>query len=144
MRRTRSPHLLAAILGEATGQSLLEFARKTLFDPLGIPARPAFESVLVLGSGGPRHDPLLRAEQSLIPSFDSQFAWQTDPQGIHEGTVSLRLRPQDLLKIGILYANHGRWGSQQIVSAEWVDASGRAQVPWVGSPAYHAGSYGYM
>jgi CubicO group peptidase (beta-lactamase class C family) len=141
---TAGPHLLAAILAEATGQSVLGFARKNLFGPLDIPSRPAYESVLVLGSGGPQHDPLLRVDQSLIPSFGSGFAWQTDPQGIHEGTVSLRLRPQDLLKIGLLFANHGRWGSQQVVSASWVDASSAAQVPDVGSSSYHSESFGYQ
>lgn len=141
---TAGPHLLAAIIAQATGQPVLQFARKHLFDPLGIPTRPAFESVLVLGSGGPAHDPLTRVEQSLISSFNSGFAWQTDPQSIHEGTVSLRLRPQDLLKIGLLYANHGRWGSRQIVSATWVDSSRAAQVPDVGSPAYHSESSGYQ
>ena len=36
-----SAHLLAAILVQAIGMPLLEYARATLFDPLGIPTRPA-------------------------------------------------------------------------------------------------------
>lgn len=87
---------------------------------------------------------MTRVEQSLVPGFDTGFAWQTDPQGIHEGTVSLRLRPRDLLKIGLVLADHGRWGSEQIVSASWVDASAAAQVSDVGSSTYHSESFGYQ
>ena len=36
-------HLLSAILVTATGQSVLDYARVKLFDPLGIPTRPALQ-----------------------------------------------------------------------------------------------------
>jgi len=36
-------HLLSAILVTATGMSVLDYARAKLFDPLGIPTRPALQ-----------------------------------------------------------------------------------------------------
>jgi CubicO group peptidase (beta-lactamase class C family) len=33
------------------------------------------------------------------------------------------LRPRDLLKFGLLYANGGKWQNRQIISKNWVDAS---------------------
>jgi len=42
-------HLLSAVLTRATAQSVLEFARANVFDPLGIPSQPAFEPVFGVG-----------------------------------------------------------------------------------------------
>jgi CubicO group peptidase (beta-lactamase class C family) len=36
-------HLLSAILAQATGMTVLQYARSTLFDRLGIATRPAVE-----------------------------------------------------------------------------------------------------
>ncbi|MEO0570623.1 MAG: serine hydrolase [Bacteroidota bacterium] len=35
----------------------------------------------------------------------------------------LRLRPRDLLKFGMLYANEGKWEGRQILTADWVKTS---------------------
>jgi CubicO group peptidase (beta-lactamase class C family) len=35
----------------------------------------------------------------------------------------IHLRPRDMLKVGMLYANEGKWQGHQIVSASWVKAS---------------------
>jgi CubicO group peptidase (beta-lactamase class C family) len=40
-----STHLLTAVLAEVTGGSVLDFARRVLFEPLGIRTRPAYEGV---------------------------------------------------------------------------------------------------
>jgi CubicO group peptidase (beta-lactamase class C family) len=37
------PHLLSAVLAQAAGMSTLAYARRELFDPLGINSQPAFE-----------------------------------------------------------------------------------------------------
>ena len=43
-------HVVAAVLAEATGMSVLDYARSRLFEPLGIDTRPAFELPLDAGN----------------------------------------------------------------------------------------------
>lgn len=35
----------------------------------------------------------------------------------------MHMRPRDMLKFGLLYANRGKWKNRQVVSKNWVDAS---------------------
>ncbi|WP_166664783.1 serine hydrolase domain-containing protein [Pedobacter metabolipauper] len=35
----------------------------------------------------------------------------------------MHLRPRDLLKFGLLYAEGGQWKNRQIISKNWIDAS---------------------
>jgi CubicO group peptidase (beta-lactamase class C family) len=65
--------------------------------------------------------------------------WQADPQGIYFGGNDMFLRPRDMLKIGTLYLNRGRWGERQVIPAAWIDSSyaERTSSPWNGN------RYGY-
>ncbi|MGH8968629.1 MAG: serine hydrolase domain-containing protein, partial [Actinomycetes bacterium] len=64
-------HLLSAILVEATGRSVLNYAREKLFDPLGISTDPAAEPLAVIEN---------------LPVYEAaSFAWPVDPQGLHLG-----------------------------------------------------------
>lgn len=50
-----------------------------------------------------------------------QVGWHSDPQRLtNYGWGSLKIRPQDLAKLGYLYLNNGNWNGQQIVSKKWV------------------------
>ena len=104
--------VIAGLVQELTGRKFLEFAEEALFKPLGI---EKFEWL------GP-----LWWKRSGMPSAAS----------------GLRLRARDLAKIGSLMLNGGRWQSQQIVPAEWVELSGQRYredlAPWDGD-----GTYGY-
>ena len=138
-------HLLSAILVTATGMSVLDYARAKLFDPLGIPTRPAFQ-------------PLPTA--SNIDAYQTAgFAWPVDPQGLQLGFGLLKLRPRDMAKIATLYLNGGRWQNKQIVPEAWVRDATTAHAPaadgatasygyqwWVGTaagdPAYLAWGFG--
>ena len=136
-----SAHLASAILAEATGMPVLDYARARLFGPLGIPSTPAAQPA--------PDDPDFLAE--------SGFGWAVDPQGINVGGFGLRLRAQDMAKIGLLYLNNGLWEGQQVVPAKWVHKATKEQVDtgddgygylwWAlpkvdGDPAYQASGYG--
>jgi CubicO group peptidase (beta-lactamase class C family) len=67
-------------------------------------------------------------EHLFAPLGISDVAWPANPDGISIGWSEIRMRPQDMLKIGYLYLNQGRWQDQQIVPADWVAASTRKQI----------------
>jgi CubicO group peptidase (beta-lactamase class C family) len=119
-------HLVAAALTQATGVSVLDYARAKLFDPLDIPTRPAWEGWDYGSSTFSR----------------SGFAWSKDRKGVHSGCCGLRLRATDMLKIGMLYANQGNWDGRQIVPADWVRESTSPQV--TPEQLAGAGDYGYL
>lgn len=112
-------HLLSAILTEATGVSALDYARRRLFDPLGIDTRPALQ---------------VRSRHSMSPRdalgmYDrAGFAWPVDPQGVSTGWWGLRLRPRDMVRFGQLFLSGGRWEGEQLVPAEWVAKATTEQV----------------
>jgi CubicO group peptidase (beta-lactamase class C family) len=129
-------HLLAAALAEATGMPVLDYARAKLFDPLGIPSTPAAQQDI--------NDP---------DALDGPgFGWAVDPQGINVGGYGLRLRAQDMAKIGLRYLHEGLWDGQRVVPADWVQQAtikhadnggdGYGYLWWVGQfdgdPAYAA------
>jgi CubicO group peptidase (beta-lactamase class C family) len=70
------------------------------------------------------------AEQNLFdPLGILDYEWRENPEGITIGWGDLYLMPHDMAKIGQLYLDGGVWGSQRIVTADWVAESTRQQVP---------------
>jgi hypothetical protein len=49
--------------------------------------------------------------------------WATDPAGHVHGGAGLALTADDLLRIGQMMLDEGRWGEQQLVPAEWIRTS---------------------
>ncbi len=120
-------HLLSAILVEATGRSVLNYAREKLFDPLGISTDPAAEPLAVIEN---------------LPVYEAaSFAWPVDPQGLHLGHTYLKINAPDMAKIGQLMLDDGSWHGEQIVSSRWVTESTRAQVA---TSDGSASDYGYQ
>jgi CubicO group peptidase (beta-lactamase class C family) len=135
-------HLISAVLVQATGSSVLDYARKVLFDPLGIDTDPAAEPV---------YGPAAR-----VPFLRPGFAWIVDRQGIHMGWAFLKLRPADMLSLGQLYLRRGQWEGEQVVPETWIDDATKSQVRvdeefaygylwWVTNVADHEAflAYGY-
>lgn len=49
--------------------------------------------------------------------------WPQSPTGIVQGGGGLEIRPLDLLKIGQLMLNKGKWESRQLVPSKWIKQS---------------------
>lgn len=78
--------------------------------------------------------PLLeRATKQNVPAFAQavlfkplgieSVKWQFQPLGIAMTGGGLQLRSRDLLKLGQLYLNNGRWQGHQVISEAWVRRS---------------------
>lgn len=61
-------------------------------------------------------------------------AWDRDPQGNYLGGNNMALRPRDLLTIGVLHLNGGRFQGTQLVPEAWIRESWkpRFRSPWNG------------
>jgi len=124
-----SAHLIATVLQNAVDRPILDYAREKLFDPLGIDTRPAWQG---WDTGTPSS------------GFNKPgFAWATDGAGVNLGAFGLKLTATDLVKLGELYVNGGRWHGQQIVSQAWVNESTSAHLSNQQAETAHS-QYGYL
>ena len=57
--------------------------------------------------------------------------WEVNPQGINVGGWGLRVKTEDMAKLGLLYLQKGKWGDQQILTEEWVNAATSEQIKTV-------------
>lgn len=124
---SRGSHLLSAILVEATGKSVLDYAREKLFVPLGISTEPAESGAIV-------------ATDYTAYQRGPGFGWLTDPQGLSIGAFSIRITADDMRKLGQLYLDRGEWQGAQVVSADWVAKSTTDHIA-PGDPRF---GYGYQ
>jgi CubicO group peptidase (beta-lactamase class C family) len=68
--------------------------------------------------------PLSFARQYLFePLGITAVSWMPDRTGANFGGGGLWLRPRDMAKFGQLYLQGGVWNDQQIIPADWVEAS---------------------
>jgi CubicO group peptidase (beta-lactamase class C family) len=69
------------------------------------------------------------ARKHLFESLEIfDVEWERSPQGVDIGYGRMRLNPNDMAKIGLLYLNKGRWGNKQILPSAWVEVSTRAHI----------------
>ncbi len=62
-------------------------------------------------------------ERLFAPLGISSVNWSVDSNGLAIGGWGLNITARDMAKFGYLYLNEGVWDGQQIVPAEWVQAS---------------------
>jgi len=86
------------------------------------------------------------AEYLFKPLGISTWEWETCPKGNSTTFFNLDLRPLDLLKIGQLFVNKGRWNDVQVVPEEWVNVSTERQIKDfdAGIPPVDACDHGYL
>jgi CubicO group peptidase (beta-lactamase class C family) len=70
--------------------------------------------------------------------------WEKSPSGIPMGGTGLRLRTEDLAKLGQLYLQRGLWNGQRILSEDWVSRASSVQVANDGRPVDWTQGYGYQ
>lgn len=69
-------------------------------------------------------DTLSFAREHLFDPLEiKDIQWEKSPMGIDIGWARMWLKPHDMAKIGLLYLQKGRWESQQIIPARWVEES---------------------
>ena len=108
------PDILSGILVKATGQAVLEFATKHLFEPLEIKV----DSNVVFHN---------KEEQLAFYETKNVKGWVADPKGVNTAGWGLNLTVTDMAKIGQLYLNKGIWDEKQIVSYKWIQESTKEQ-----------------
>lgn len=59
----------------------------------------------------------------FTPLGITNYKWNSDAQGIAIGGFGLTMKTADMLKIGTLYLNKGRWKSKQIIPSYWIEES---------------------
>jgi CubicO group peptidase (beta-lactamase class C family) len=66
------------------------------------------------------------AQQNLFGPLGiprTAWKWNYDLTNADKEYSQIYLRPRDMLKLGILFADHGRWHGRQVVSSAWVERS---------------------
>lgn len=54
--------------------------------------------------------------------------WETSPQGINCGAWGLRVKTEDIARLGQLYLQKGQWNGQRLLPEMWVDEATRPQI----------------
>lgn len=111
------PDILSGILVKVTGQSVLDFAKENLFDPLCI----TVEKSIIFHS---------KEEQMAFSKATDISGWVASPTGINTAGWGLTLSPMDMAKIGQLFLSKGIWNGERIISEKWVVESTSEQSRW--------------
>lgn len=77
-------------------------------------------------------------ENMFTPLGIQSVTWPTDPQGVNLGAGNIRLNPEDMAKIGLLYLQGGAWDGRQVISRSWADTAVKKLVA-----APNGNGYGY-
>ena len=81
------------------------------------------------------------ANEYLFEPMDIQIGgWDRDPQGFYMGGNNLAIAPLDLLKLGELMMDVGKYNGQQLISKEWILESVQVYT----RSNYNPYNYGYM
>jgi CubicO group peptidase (beta-lactamase class C family) len=70
----------------------------------------------------------------------NDFLWQKDSTGFCHAGGGLFLKPMDMLKIGVLVLNNGKWENHQLISEEWIRKTTSSYL----STTFDISTYGYF
>lgn len=64
------------------------------------------------------------AQSALFDKLDiKEVHWPKSPMGITQGGGGVDIKPRDLIKIGQLVLNKGKWGNEQLIPQDWIEKS---------------------
>jgi CubicO group peptidase (beta-lactamase class C family) len=101
-------------------------------------------ALLTRASGRPLQE--LAREQLFAPLGITEWVWATDFRGRPLAHAGLRMRPRDMLKLGRLALDRGRWRGRQVVPEAWIAESLRPHAATgieLAGVAPHGAGYGY-
>ncbi|MBS1665591.1 MAG: serine hydrolase [Bacteroidetes bacterium] len=107
---TGNTYMLGAVLNKVTGQTLEEYLRPRLFEPLGF----------------------------------SGYDWEVSPQGLNTAGYGLRIRTEDIAKLGQMYLQKGKWNGSTILTESWVDEATSKQTESQVNNGDWSQGYGYQ
>ena len=85
-------------------------------------------------------------EELLWPLGYQEMAWSRCPMGHPMGATGLYSGAEDMVKLGLLYANGGSWRGERLLSKEWIDLAFERQMGLdrdeTGTMYYKGGMYG--
>ncbi|MDQ7815475.1 MAG: serine hydrolase [Melioribacteraceae bacterium] len=81
------------------------------------------------------------AEQHLFKPLDiNEYFWLKDSTGLCHAGGGLSMKPIDILKIGVMVLNKGKWNGDQIISENWI---AKSVEPYF-KTSFDIGEYGYF
>jgi len=100
-------------------------------------------AMLTIATGCTLKDYLL--ERLFLPLGISDIQWRASGDGYTVGATDLFLTTSEMALFGSFLLRRGSWEGKQLVSASWIDAATRTQVPTnlKNKPDYNLG-YGYQ
>jgi CubicO group peptidase (beta-lactamase class C family) len=54
--------------------------------------------------------------------------WEISPEGVNTGGWGLRIRTEDMAKLGLLYLQKGKWNGKQLLSESWIEEATTAKI----------------
>lgn len=111
------PDILSGIIVNATGRSVLDFAREYLFSPLRI----TVQSNIILDTP---------EEHVAFIKTNHTSGWVSDEKGTNTAGWGLTLTAADMAKIGQLYLDEGKWEGNQLLSTSWIKDSTTEHSRW--------------
>lgn len=72
------------------------------------------------------------------------YDWEKSPQGLSVAGYGLRVKTEDIAKLGQLYLQKGKWDGKQILSEAWVDEATRYQTKSQEGNGDWSQGYGYQ